>query len=384
MSSPHYLHIGKADGSVSVMGETVSMAREIIYLVGPSLETHGGIGYAIGTYCNSPLASQYRLIHISTHCEGNRLTKAWAFAKGMVRFLFLKLTLGGRLVHLHSGYGASLLRKLMFNVVARSAGCHTIFHIHGGDFDKYYERSSMVVKRIIEYFLRNVDAIVVLSNSLEKEIAALSSMRVPIYVVGNPIDVRKYKPVHRSNGQCGTHRLLFLGSITKAKGVYDIMESVQHLVAQGLKVHVTLAGDREIEQAKQRAKEISAQDIIELPGWVSESRKLEFLSNADLLLLPSYTEGMPLCVLEAMACGLPIVCTDVGGLADLVAHGENGFVVKPGDVESLTRYTRCLLGDEALRRRMGLNNVAKIAHNYSADIIVGKLSRIYGQLINNV
>jgi len=223
-----------------------------------------------------------------------------------------------------------------------------------------------------------------LSPSLEQEIAALSTVRVPIHVVGNPIDIDTYKPIPRSSGYRNAHRLLYLGAIIKTKGVYDIIECSKQLVAEGLKVRVTLAGDREMEKAKQRSKEAGLEEIIDLPGWVSESRKLEFLGNSDLLLLPSYTEGMPLCVLEAMACGLPVVCTGVGGLRDLVVHGENGFVHKPGDVEALTRHTRCLLKDEALRERMGRNNTAKIRDNYSSDVIARKLSALYGDLASTV
>src|SRR6266849_1958363 len=114
----------------------VCMRREIVYLIGPSLNTNGGIGYAVATYFKSSLVRQYRLIHISTHREGNRLTKAWAFAKGVTRFLFLKLTRGGRLVHLHSGYGPSFVRKTAFFLISKHMGCRVVFQFHGGDFEK--------------------------------------------------------------------------------------------------------------------------------------------------------------------------------------------------------------------------------------------------------
>src|SRR5207249_9601000 len=110
--------------------------------------------------------------------------------------------------------------------------------------------------------------------------------------------------------------------------------------------------------------------------WLAETQKLELLRDSDLLLLPSYTEGLPLSVLEAMACGLPVVCTAVGGLRDLVAEAENGFVIAPGDVDALTDLTARLLRNNTLRRQMGRNNVAKIKNDYGLDVIAKKIGTL--------
>src|SRR5207249_12106205 len=99
--------LGLQEGSVSPNKD------EIVYLVGPSRETNGGIGYVIGTLLSSNLGKQYRLVHIVTHRDGNRLTKAWCFIKGLLKFMFWRATEDGTLVHVNSGYGPSLSRKWM-------------------------------------------------------------------------------------------------------------------------------------------------------------------------------------------------------------------------------------------------------------------------------
>jgi glycosyltransferase involved in cell wall biosynthesis len=357
------------------------MRREIVYLVGPSLRTNGGIGYAVALYFKSPLADQYELIHISTHREGNRLAKAWEFVKGLARFGFLKLTRGGRLVHIHAAYGPSFVRKLIFFIASKCLGCRIIYQIHAGYFDRYYTNSPRLTRVFLDYVLRTADAVVALSDSLKGEIGAVVRSCRGIHVIGNPLDVSKYKPIGQAEPSTGAHRLLFLGAVIKPKGVYDIIESARRLVSEGFPIRLTMAGDREIAQAKQRSEQAGLGGVIQFPGWVPEARKLELLDDADLLLLPSYTEGLPLSVLEAMACGLPIVCTSVGGLRDLVIHGENGFVIEPGDVDALTHYTGRLLRDKALRNEMGRNNIAKINKDYSIDVIAKKLGQLYGDLL---
>jgi len=174
---------------------------------------------------------------------------------------------------------------------------------------------------------------------------------------------------------------VYLGAIIKPKGAYDVLEACKLLKAQGIEPRVVMAGDREIDQAKERCRESGIAAQFEFPGWVSEQEKLALLWRSDLLLLPSYGEGLPLCVLEAMACGVPVVCTDVGGLADLVEHGENGLLFKPGQIDVLARHIAQLLNDESSRQRMSRNNIAKIKRDYSIDVIAERLGKLYSEVL---
>src|SRR5881296_1921161 len=246
------------------------MRPEIVYLVGPSLRTNGGIGYAIAQYLKSPLSRQYRLIHISTHREGNRLIKSWEFAKGLARFLFLRTTQGGRLVHIHAAYGPSFLRKLIMFSVSKCLGCRVIFQIHAGHFDRHFENSPPLTRFFLSYVLRTADALVALSESLKGEIEAVLSSRGKIHVIGNPIDTSKYRPANRMRAPSRGYKLLFLGAIIKPKGVYDIIESAKRLVREGFQINLTMAGDREIARVKQQCGEAGLDGVIRFPGWLAE------------------------------------------------------------------------------------------------------------------
>ena len=357
------------------------MKREIVYLIGPSTETRGGIGYVIGTYLKSSLADHFELIHIVTQREGGALTKAVTFAKAVAKFVFLGLSRGGKLVHIHSSTGPSLFRKVFFFFVSRCMGFRVIFQFHSGHFLDYYAKNGYAIRFLIDYVLSSTRLNVALTDSWGRKIKALTVKCAPVEVVANPINTSIYKPGTRRTSRSEAPRLLFLGAIIKAKGVYDLVESFKLLKAQGLEPCITMAGDREIDQVKVRCKEAGVEGLFEFPGWVSETQKLSLLWRSDLLVLPSYGEGLPLCVLEAMACGLPIVCTDVGGLSDLVQHGENGLLFKPGEIDMLTRHISTLLNDDSLRHKMGQNNVAKINDDYSIDIIAKRMGKLYGEVL---
>jgi len=356
------------------------MKREIVYLIGPSTETRGGIGYVIGTYLNSSLAARFELFHIVTQREGGAFTKSVTFAKALCRFAFLGMSRGGRLVHIHSSVGTSFLRKVCFFFIARCMGLPVIFQFHSGHFLDYYSKSGYSIKCLIEHVLRSTRLNVALTESWARTLKACMEECAPVAVIGNPINTSVYKPGPRRTGRSEAARLVFLGAIIKNKGVYDLVESAKLLKSQGLEPHFTIAGDREIDQLKAHCKAAGVEDLFEFPGWVSETKKLSLLWDSDLLILPSYAEGLPLCVLEAMACGLPIVCTGVGGLSDLVQHGENGLLFRPGEIAGLAQHISTLLKDDSMRRRIADNNVAKINRDYAVEMVAKRIEKLYSEV----
>ena len=280
-------------------------------------------------------------------------------------------------MHIHSSIGISFWRKSLLLCLAKLLGCRVIFQIHSGEFLEFYHARDGTRRRLIWHVLNAADQIVVLTSSWKEKIGGIPGNSSKITVIGNPVDTIKYKP-RRSVENQGQHiELLFLGVLIRAKGVYDIIECMCLLKEQGLPVRATLAGDREIDQVRSASKNAGVEELIRLPGWVSEKQKIELLNASDVLLLPSYAEGLPLSVLEAMAFGLPIICTNVGGLTDLVTDGENGFVSAPGDVQALARSVAKLANDSYLRRQMGLRNLQKIQNEFSLKTIAQRMGGLY-------
>ena len=118
-------------------------------------------------------------------------------------------------------------------------------------------------------------------------------------------------------------------------------------------------------------------NAVTFAGWVRGEEKLALLQEAALLALPSYAEGVPIAVLEAMAAGLPVVTTPVGGIPDLIADGRNGLLVQPGDVPALASAINRLLDDPALRGAMGDLNRQQVVAEYDVPRYVDRLLALY-------
>jgi glycosyltransferase involved in cell wall biosynthesis len=124
------------------------------------------------------------------------------------------------------------------------------------------------------------------------------------------------------------------------------------------------------------------QPLIDHLGPVSLEERLAFFKRADVFVLPTYAEGTPISMLEAMAAGLPVVSTPVGGIPDVVEDGVEGFIVKPGDVEALADRLARLINDPERRRRMGRRAQDKV-RPFNWDVVLPQLEREIRQAIGN-
>jgi glycosyltransferase involved in cell wall biosynthesis len=141
-----------------------------------------------------------------------------------------------------------------------------------------------------------------------------------------------------------------------------------------------LGGDGELETARQRAVERGVSSHVEILGWVRGEDKRRLLEYSTVYVLPSYNEGLPMSVLEAMAYGLPVVTTSVGGIPEAITDGVEGFLIDAGDVHSQAERLVLLLDDPELSRRMGELARRKAELIFSVECIVPQLENIYKQL----
>jgi glycosyltransferase involved in cell wall biosynthesis len=121
-------------------------------------------------------------------------------------------------------------------------------------------------------------------------------------------------------------------------------------------------------------------DRVEVLGWITGADKLTRLQQAAVFALPSFSEGLPMGLLEAMAAGLPVLATPVGGIPEVITDGVEGFLVDPGDVGALTDRLSRLLSDENLRGRMGRAARHKAEALFTVDVILPQLEQLYTRL----
>ena len=157
------------------------------------------------------------------------------------------------------------------------------------------------------------------------------------------------------------------------------MRALPAVIREVPEARLIAAGPGELDAVRRCARERGVDDRVLLPGWVSGSEKLRLLEEAALFALPSYTEGVPLSVLEAMSVGLPVIATPVGGIPDVVRDGQDGYLVPPGSPNGLSARIINLLNNPQLRERMGENARHHLLSKFSPDIAVAAFIALYRQ-----
>ena len=195
-------------------------------------------------------------------------------------------------------------------------------------------------------------------------------------ILGTGVDVEKFQPSNKSEH---TPVVLFSSRMLITKGLLEYMEAVRLLKQTGLKARFALAGTTdpgnpasistgEIESWKESG-------LIEWWGWQEDMPAT--LAQADIFCLPSYREGVPNALLEACACGLPIVTTDVPGCRDVVTHGVNGLLVPAMNANELAQALEILLADPQLRKIMGMAGRAIAINKFSLTKVNAETLAVY-------
>lgn len=189
------------------------------------------------------------------------------------------------------------------------------------------------------------------------------------------IDPDKYR-IETTTNPPAPH-LVFVGRLAGVKGVPVLLDALSRLVTDVPNLRVTLIGDGpERADLETRAQQLGLGEVVTFAGYMSQDAVAKTLADADALVLPSFAEGVPVTLMEAMASGLPVLATRVGGISELVEDGVSGYLVPPGNVEELTARLRDLLGDPELRQRMGAAGRAKVAAEFNQETEAGRLAQL--------
>lgn len=348
-----------------------------VVMIGPCPDAKGGMASVVAVYRANGLFASGDCRYLTTAVEGGCLRKLAVAASAFFRFF--ALLIGGRvaLLHVHGASHGSFWRKLAFMRLAGLFSVPVIFHLHGGEFRQFVDQrlGSESRKLVIETL-----AACRLIYCLNEEIADWLRSLVPgavVQVMPNPIDLH----VSAESNAERDPTVLFLGRLEREKGVFDLVEAVAtiaHLVP-GIRLTLCGAGSAKGE-LEQLAVEKGIGALVAFPGWVDGEAKAALLRQAGVFVLPSYAEGMPMAVLEAMAASTPVVATRVGAVADMLEDGASGFVVDPGNVAILGNAILVALTDVKSTHVMTERAGARIRAMYAADVVIARLQQSYSEL----
>ena len=344
-----------------------------ILFVCTSLATQGGISSVVKELMSSRLNQKYNLYHLPTHINGGDFIKILYLLYAYILYPFMLLFKSINIVHIHGGMRNSFIRKSYFLVIGKLFRRNIIYHMHSAMIRENIDQCGLYKRRMITHFFNKYDAIIAISEYWKKIIQIYT--KKDICVIYNPI---KLRTTTLSKTTSSPMRILTLGELGKRKGTENIIK-----VAASLKdedIIFIIGGNGNIEYFKSLATEYNVADKVFFKGWVSGANKDDLLCNADIYFLPSYFEGLPMSILEAMSYGLPVISTNVGGIPELIIHEFNGMVHRPDDFDGFKKSILELKNSPALMRQMEKNNL-QIIRQFDIDEISEKLDDLYGKFV---
>ncbi|KRF54325.1 glycosyl transferase [Bacillus sp. Soil745] len=349
------------------------MSKSIL-MIGPSSSNKGGISSVIKSYEESEKLAE-NIHFISSYKDGNKMIKIIAAFIGYIKFIMALLINNSiKGVHIHTASRGSFNRKRIFVYISKIFRKKVILHVHGAEFMTFYKESSKENQKKISKTLNKADLIIALSERWKKDLGSICNNE-NIRVIYNPINRSLYKtsPLKEKN-------IIFLGRIGRRKGVYDLLESLQLVLDQTKDFKVYIAGDGNIEKAKKVIVDLNLEKHVEVIGWINLNKKIELLYNSSIFVLPSYNEGLPVSILEAMASGVPVISTNIAGIPDQIVNGVNGFLIEPGNINDLAKKICLLLNDRKLRDEFSKKTLKRVDEKFNINIIEKCILDAYKQL----
>jgi glycosyltransferase involved in cell wall biosynthesis len=345
-------------------------------MVGTSLAGRGGVVAAVTAWRDGGVFEREAVRYVATHADGTRMVKLRHALGGLYQTLAACLLRRPAIVHAHSASRASFVRKSLLLLVARRAGCQTIFHLHGGAFRQFVEDESGPLKRRwIRHTLEHSARVIALSDGWATYLAGFAP-RARVAVLPNAVAVPKLPdPQLEQPG-----RILFLGRLEAAKGIDELLQAVARLAPRFAQLTLALGGEGDMERVRERARALGIGDRVELLGWMGPEARDAELARAAVFCLPSHAEGLPMSMLEAMAAGRAVVVSSVGGIPETIHDNDNGLLVPPRDVDALSAALERVLGEPALRAHLAQRARATIEAQYSLAVVGERLASLYREL----
>lgn len=347
--------------------------NRVVIHFGPKLRGRGGVASAIGQVLDSELSRRWKLVFVGSVTGGaSRPVRLVESAWFPVKVIWALARWPRALVHVHMSRKGSYYRKRAAIALSRIARRRVVVQVHGS-LDSW-AREDERVGRAVARTLSEVDVVVALSESWRDRVLDIAPDAACV-VIRNGVPL----PRSRSNGSeppC----VVFLGLLGEHKGVPELVQAIASLQADGVVARWVIAGNGDVESTGLAVRQLPRPAAVDVPGWLGPDERETLLRAADVFVLPSHDEGLPMSLLEAMAHGLACVVTPVGGIPEVVDDGLDGLFVPPGNPDALASALHLVLGDRALRSRLGAAARTRVADCCSIETVAGEWDLLYESL----
>lgn len=345
-----------------------------------STYARGGIRSVVEGYQNDGLLEKWNFHIFWTHKEGSKFDKTTTFLTAY--FKLLKLLIMGEvsIIHAHAAMRGSFWRKSVFNFTARLFKVPCILHLHGSEMKTFYNSLSRVGKCMVRWSLEHAEVVIVLSESWRSFVEQVAP-KANIFIINNYVKLPEQLPPKVNSGK---YDVLFLGVLGQRKGIYDLLECWPKILKELPGARLLVGGNGEVEKAKKLVETLNIGASVLFLGWISGDQKEKLLQESDVFVLPSYNEGLPMSILEAMSWGKAVVATKVGGIPELITHDVDGLLFTPGDQTKLCNLL-ILLGNN-FEKRVSIGDLGqmRVKNVFSDAVVLPKLENIYNLLQNKL
>ncbi len=366
-----------------------------VLMLGPVPPPFGGIASVMQTIIHSALAKDYsfevfeREHSIPSEVSGPVKRNIFR-AKRFIRF-FTKLRQGHYdFVHMHIPFGDSFPGTVIFMIIAWLAGTRTLLHVHGTDWDTFYTREPAWRKVLYKIGLRIPKLIIVLYETWRININRLAPNTNVVALANCLEDIHPPEStlVQSIRPELGLDQnnfvVLTVGFVGWRKGHLDILDAVPQVVKENPSVRFIFIGGEEYPgESDQVISRIKSEN---LDNWVLVTREMErskvpaYLAAADVFLLPSRREGMPISILEAMRAGLPVIVSNVGAIPEMIEDWQSGLLIEPGASDSIAQAVINLSRDDVLRQELAKSARNVFEKKYEVHACISELASIYSKI----
>lgn len=333
----------------------------------------GGMNQYISEQCQHlPERIRTRVYSVAVPSGSGLLRFALAMLVALKQMLLFPFRRPPDVVHVHSAQWNSFYQSAWYVLFAAFVWRRpVVLHVHGSSFDEFLEVNSAPIQLLQSAVFRASDVVVALSDGWADVLEEHVDSR-KVVVLHNAVDIPKYDP----SFSVSPVRISFVSNHIERKGIRELVDAVDRL-AEEKPVDITIAGKGSLSHLVEDVANSRAG--VKYVGFVSEERKREILNQSAVYVLPTYAEGVPIAILEAMAGGNAIVSTDVGGIPSVVDE-ENGILVEPGDEDELADALRTLLADPDRIHSMAKESRRRVEASHSWETVADDLAELYDSL----
>ncbi len=385
---------------------------KVLFVV-PTPPPYTGLEVMSEFFLEAALKNEFQIIHLRSNLNNSNKMRGKVRISNLYRFMLLCVRLsfilsGNRSQIVYTILSENMtgfLRSYVIIVIGKILRKKIVVHLYGSNFMNFYKHSNMVIKNMIKYVLRHTDRAIVLGDILKNQFDGIYNPE-KIRVVYNAVPPERFiLPKDRLGKKNEGVQILFIGLLSQAKGFNDIMKSIPLVLERCPTAKFVFAGERikvernilfdfygkkilfeNIEEFLGKLREKYFTNI-QFIGSIKEEEKEKLFIQSDIFVLPSYSEGFPIAILEAMGFGLPIITTPVGAIPELLKDAINCFFVPVNDYKTLAGRIIYLIDNPSMRLQMGQNNYFYIKNslniNRSAEIMSGIFKEVSLKYMRN-